>query len=122
MCHSPRPAPGEDEPLPPVAVDADWVAAGASNGRLLCFPLAEVKEGSGGKGAQLIKLDEADRLTTLALFDGQSLVVTGAARGKTELRAKLAGETLGKYKGKRARRGTLLHRNLVPTRLDGGAG
>ena len=59
------------QPLPPVRLQGTWVAVAADNGKLLAFPLEEMKILSGGKGVQLMKLEDKERLLAMATFDGQ---------------------------------------------------
>jgi topoisomerase-4 subunit A len=104
-------------PLPPVPTTGDWVAAAASNGKALVFPIEEVKEGTGGKGVQLIKLDAGEKMTALTVFDGQTLMVEGAGKGKRSGRLKLSGENLERYRTHRAKKGSLLEKGMVASRL-----
>jgi len=104
-------------PLPPVPTTGAWVAVAASNGKALVFPLEEVKEGTGGKGVQLIKLDAGEKMTALTVFDGQTLMVEGAGKGKRSGRLKLSGENLARYRIHRAKKGSLLEKGMVASRL-----
>ncbi|MBU4500314.1 MAG: DNA topoisomerase IV subunit A, partial [Gammaproteobacteria bacterium] len=104
-------------PLPPVPATGDWVAVAASNGKALVFPIEEVKEGTGGKGVQLIKLDAGEKMTALTVFDGQTLMVEGAAKGKRSVRLKLSGENLERYRIHRAKKGSFLEKGMVASRL-----
>ena len=104
-------------PLPPAPTTGDWVAVAASNGKALVFPIEEVKEGTGGKGVQLIKLDEGEKMMALTVFDGQTLMVEGAAKGKRSGRLKLSGENLERYRVHRAKKGCLLEKGMVASRL-----
>ncbi len=104
-------------PLPPVPATGDWVAVAASNGKALVFPIEEVKEGSGGKGVQLIKLDDGETMTALTAFDGQTLMVEGTVKGKRSGKLKLSGENLERYRVHRAKKGSLLEKGMVASRL-----
>ena len=104
-------------PLPPVPATGEWVVVAASNGKALVFPLEEVKEGTGGKGVQLIKLDAGETMMALTVFDGQTLMVEGAAKGKRSGRLKLSGENLARYRAHRAKKGCLLEKGMVASRL-----
>lgn len=106
-------------PLPPAPVIGSWVAVAASSGTALVFPLEEVKEGSGGKGAQLMKLAEGAQLSALAVFDGQTLIVSGLVKGKKPGGFKLSGEALEKYRSHRAKKGAMLDKELIATTLSG---
>jgi topoisomerase IV subunit A len=104
-------------PLPPVPATDEWVAVAASNGKALVFPIEEVKEGTGGKGVQLIKLDAGEKMVALTVFDGQTLMVEGAVKGKRSGRLKLSGENLERYRIHRAKKGSLLEKGMVASRL-----
>jgi topoisomerase-4 subunit A len=106
-------------PLPPSPLAGGWVAAAASNGKALVFPLEEVKEGSGGKGVQLMKLEANEHLTAVTVFDGQTLLVSGTLKGKRPGAFKLSGEGLERYRAHRAKKGTLLDKDMVATHLSG---
>lgn len=105
-------------PLPPVAVNgASWVAVTADNGRLLGFPLTEMKTLAGGKGVQLMKLEAGERLTALTCFDGQRLLVEGKSRGGRGASLVLSGAALEPYRLHRARRGHALDKLARVERL-----
>jgi len=104
-------------PLPPVPATGDWVAVAASNGKALVFPIEEVKEGTGGKGVQLIKLDAGEKMMALTVFDGQTLMVEGTGKGKRSGRLKLSGENLERYRIHRAKKGSFLEKGMVASRL-----
>lgn len=106
-------------PLPPAPTTGGWVAVAASSGKALVFAIEEVKEGSGGKGVQLIKLDDDERMTALAVFDGQTLIAEGAAKGKRGGSLKLSGESLERYRIHRAKKGCLLEKGMVASNLSG---
>jgi topoisomerase-4 subunit A len=108
-------------PLPPARLTGDWVAAAASNGRCLVFPLAEMKEGAGGKGVQIMKLEDGETLTALAVFAGQKLTVSGLGRSKKPASLTLGGVALDLLRAKRARKGQPLDKGIVANRLEDGA-
>ena len=96
-----------------------WVAVAADNGKLLAFPLEEMKILSGGKGVQLMKLEDHERLLALATFEA-SLQVEGKTRLGRPASVVLSGDNLEKYRLRRARKGQLLERIVRVERLDGG--
>jgi topoisomerase IV subunit A len=106
-------------PLPPVqlAPGLTWVAAAADNGKLLAFPLEEMKTLSGGKGVQIIKLEDQQHLTALTLFDGERLLVEGKSRTGKPASQTLTGAALIRYLLHRARKGHDLDKISVVTRL-----
>jgi topoisomerase-4 subunit A len=109
-------------PLPPVQLEANalWVAAAADNGKLLVFPLDEMKALTGGKGVQIMKLEANERLSALTCFDGQRLQLTGKNRAGKPGSASLNGEALEKYRLHRARKGHELDRLSRVEILTGG--
>ncbi len=98
------------QPLPPVRLLGTWVAVAADNGKLLAFPLEEMKILTGGKGVQLMKLEDKERLLALTTFDGQRLIVEGKTRLGRQANVTLNGEALEKHRLHRARKGHPLDR------------
>ena len=104
--------PGE-KPLPPSAMPAAellgaQLACLSLGGRLLVFPLEELKhQAKGGRGLTLMDLDAKDALVSVAAFT-QSLHVLGTGRGAKPKEETLKGNALAAYVGKRARKGKLL--------------
>lgn len=97
-------------PLPPARLMGTWVAVAADNGKLLTFPLEEMKILSGGKGVQLMKLEDKERLLALTTFDGQRLAVAGKTRLGRPAEVVLEGAALEKHRHQRARKGQPLER------------
>ena len=56
-------------------------------------------------------------MMALTVFDGQTLMVEGAAKGKHSGRLKLSGENLERYRIHRAKKGSLLEKGMVASRL-----
>jgi topoisomerase-4 subunit A len=106
-------------PLPPVQVVAslNWIAAAADNGRLLAFPLEEMKILSGGKGVQIVKLEDKERLTAVTLFDGERLQVEGKSRTGKPVSLVLSGVAMIRYLQHRAKKGHELDKLGVVYRL-----
>ena len=109
-------------PLPPVPVAETWVAAAADNGRLLVFPLEEMKELTGGKGVQIMKLEDGERLTALTCFDGTRLLVEGKTRTGRPVQIALAAAALDKHRLRRARRGIAAEKIARIERMGSAAG
>ncbi len=112
-------------PLPPVAVAAEadaslWVAAAADNGKLLAFPLQEMKTLSGGKGVQIIKLEANEHLVAVTLFDGERLLLEGHTRTGKPVSLTLSGASMDRYRLHRARKGHDLDKISVVSRLAAG--
>jgi len=96
----------EEKPLPPSLSDGQsQVACLSLNGRLLVFPLDELKlQANGGRGLTLIDLDAKDALVSVAAF-GDTLQLLGTGRGGKPKDEMLKGAALEPYAGKRARKG-----------------
>jgi topoisomerase-4 subunit A len=95
-----------EKPLPPTVADgATQVACLSLAGRLLVFPLDELKlQPNGGRGLTLIDLDEKDALVSVAAF-ADALQVIGTGRGGKPREEVLKGAALAAYQGRRARKG-----------------
>ena len=84
------------------------VAALSGEGRLLVFPLDEVKELSGGgKGVMAIKLHEGERLLGLRAAD-EGLKIAVIGRGDKRVTLDIKPSQLDHYRGARARTGRVL--------------
>jgi topoisomerase-4 subunit A len=98
--------PGEHV-LPPVTVQPSAharVACLSMSGRLLVFPLADLKrQANGGRGLTLIDVDAKDPLVSVTTC-ADALVVQGINRGKDKDET-LRGDALAHHEGKRARKG-----------------
>jgi len=95
--------------LPPTRIPeaARYVAALSGEGRLLIFPLEEMKELAGGKGVILIGLNGGEKLfAARAIVD--SATVMGIGRGGKVVEYAVAGGEIETYLGKRARKGRVL--------------
>ncbi len=106
--------------LPPVPVAAahTQVACLAADGRLLVYPLTELKlQPGGGRGLTLMDVDAATPLlsvTTLA----DSVKVLGSGRGSKPKEEVLKGAALAGYQGRRARKGRKVEGLLKVQRLQ----
>ena len=93
--------------LPPSAIEVSHtrVAGLSLSGRLLVFPLAELKrQANGGRGLTLMDVDHKDPLISVAAF-GDTLRVLGTGRGAKPKDESLKGAALAAHEGKRARKG-----------------
>ncbi|KQY81330.1 DNA topoisomerase IV subunit A [Pelomonas sp. Root1444] len=98
---------GETPLLAAVPGDAVALQLGAlsAQGRLLSFPLDELKhQPKGGKGLMLMDLEAKDSLLSIACFTTQ-LRVHGSGRGAKPREEMLKNQSLAAYAGKRARKG-----------------
>jgi topoisomerase-4 subunit A len=87
--------------LPPSPVDGmDHVAALSGDGRLLIFPLEQMKRLSGGKGVQIIGLRDEETLASAIAMKGPVARITGSFRNR---RKEWRSEE--RHLGQRARRG-----------------
>lgn len=96
-----------DHVLPPVPVGPahTQVACLALDGRLLVFPLDELKlQSNGGKGLTLMDVDEKSPLVSVATC-AEALKVLGSGRGGKPKDEDLKGAALAEHHGKRARKG-----------------
>ncbi|MBQ0931917.1 DNA topoisomerase IV subunit A [Ideonella alba] len=96
-----------DRLLPPVPVASTHanVACLAMDGRLLVFPLAELKlQSNGGRGLTLMDVDAKAPLVSAATC-GDSLRVLGSGRGGKDKDELVKGAAFAHHLGKRARKG-----------------
>ena len=79
----------------------DHLAALSEDGRLLIFPLAQMKHLASGKGVQIIALHGDERLRAVAVTQGVRVTIRGTARSRSKT---LLSED--RHIGQRARRGS----------------
>ncbi|HUF22158.1 MAG TPA: DNA topoisomerase IV subunit A [Burkholderiales bacterium] len=109
--------PGETPVAPFVYQEApgNYVAALSANGRLLLFPIAELKVLAKGRGMIVMGLDTGERLLAVAVSDQRTLSVFGTAqRSGKEKEVTISGDKLAHHVGKRARMGRVLPEKLKP--------
>ena len=106
---------GGETVLAPTAVGSlnqgGEVAVGASSGKVLVFPLGELKVMGKARGMQLMSLNGKDTLTMAAAYERPvaELTVTTTPSAKKKLtQVTLAGKELDAHRGKRARAGAAL--------------
>lgn len=107
--------------LPNYQAKAAEIAVASSAGKLLVFPLAEVKVMPKGLGVQLMSLKDHEKLVaaTAAAYPFGKLALTTEPAGKKRLTAMtLAGTDLQSYQGKRARAGTSLPEKAVTLTIE----
>jgi topoisomerase IV subunit A len=108
--------------LPPAGVAAAHtrVACLALSGRLLVFPLSDLKRQSGGgRGLTLMDVDAKDPLVSAATC-AEALLVQGAGRGGKAKEETLQRTALASHEGKRARKGHKIEGFVKPMRLSAG--
>jgi len=111
-----------EETLPPVALEPgpDHVAALSSRGRLLVFPLAEMREVQGGRGVIVMGLDGGETLLAVAPVRATRVVVQGATRAGKPATVVLDGDALAKHVSHRARKGALVSSRMKPSGIAPG--
>jgi hypothetical protein len=93
------------------------VAVLTQGGRLLLFPLAELKEMAKGKGLMLIDLAKNDEVVGVAVSAGQTLRIGGSGRGGKPVEQPLDARAQADFQGNRARRGQEIPFKLKPASL-----
>jgi topoisomerase IV subunit A len=111
---------GDEKMLPPAVTTSDMAAQVAClslTGRLLVFPLSELKlQPKGGKGLTLMDLEPKDALVSVAVF-GTALLVQGSGRGGKPKEELLRWAGLAAHIGKRARKGKAIDGFQKPQRV-----
>ena len=108
--------------LPPALVTPlhDRVACLSLSGRLLVYPLNELKlQPKGGRGLTLMDVDDKDPLLSVAACT-DSVRVVGQGRGGKPKDETLKGVALASHTGKRARKGHKIEGFVKPMRLVAG--
>jgi topoisomerase-4 subunit A len=108
-----------EQVLPPVAVQPAHrqVACLAADGRLLVFPLDELKlQPNGGKGLTLMDVDAKTPLLSVCTL-GETLRVAGQGRGGKPKDEDFRPAALAAYQGKRARKGRKVEGFPKPMRV-----
>jgi topoisomerase-4 subunit A len=98
-------------------LDADFVAAATTEGKLLLFPIAELPQLARGKGVQTIKIHRTpiapEKVVGVAVVPPDGTLVVHAGKRYTNLK----GADLETYIGKRAQRGLKLPRGFQSVTL-----
>ena len=104
-----------EQVVQPAKVLGDSVAAVSENGRLLVFPVAEMKIMSKGRGVIVMGLEAGESLVAIAVKNaGDSLLVEGVGKRGGTLPCKVSGADVEKYRLHRARKGCLLPVRMKP--------
>jgi topoisomerase-4 subunit A len=107
-----------EKPLIPAKVGAGGTAAAISqSGRLLLFPLAELKTMSKGRGTIIQDIPPKDELTAVAVGDGSEFTVCGTGRGGKPAEYRMTAKELAGHRGARARKGQPIASKIKPTGL-----
>jgi topoisomerase-4 subunit A len=112
----------DEEPLAPVAVSAgqDHVAALSAKGRLLVFPIEEMREVPRGRGVIIMGLDRSEKLIAVGLTTSSKVVVHGTNRVGKPTAVTIEGSELAKHLLHRARKGCLVAHKMKPIGLQQG--
>lgn len=107
----------DEEPIPPVALETglDHVAALSSRGRMLVFPLAEMREVPRGRGVIVMGLDGDEKLIAIGLAPAGKVTVRGTNRLGRTVTVTIEGEALARHLHRRARKGALAAPKLEVT-------
>ena len=107
----------DEEPIPPVSLETglDHVAALSSRGRMLVFPLAEMREVPRGRGVIIMGLDGDEKLIAIDLAPAGKVTVQGTNRLGRTVTVTIEGEALVKHLHRRARKGALAAPSLKLT-------
>jgi len=85
------------------------VACLSTGGRLLTYPVTDVKVlRSGGRGSTLMALESDERLSALVAYGPDGVLVRGTGRAAKAVERTMSGRELGNYDGARGRKGRLL--------------
>ncbi len=106
-----------EKPLQPAKAIGDTVAVISQTGRLLLFPLAELKPLAKGRGLMLIDLVDTDELVGVTVNNGESVTISGIGRGSKTTEVLIDRKNIVGYRGSRARKGHHLQSKLKPTGL-----
>jgi topoisomerase-4 subunit A len=110
-----------DQPIRPALFrpGAVTVACASLDGRLLTFPLSEMKIlKNGGRGVILMATDQADPLYAVAVYGAAGLVIQGIGRGQKAVMKTLGAQALLAWQGSRARKGSRFEPRVREPRLS----
>jgi topoisomerase-4 subunit A len=106
-----------ESPLAPAPLAGDTLIAASQGGRLLLFPVADMKVMAKGRGLMIMDLAKGDELAAVAVSDGQAVIVEGSGRGGKVTQWRATTKEIAGYRGARARKGQPLPTKLKPARL-----
>ncbi|MCF8174864.1 MAG: DNA topoisomerase IV subunit A [Burkholderiaceae bacterium] len=107
----------DERPVPSAPVLGDTVAVLTQAGRLLLFPVLELREMAKGKGLMLIDLAKNDEVVGVAVAGDRPLLIGGSGRGGKFVQQTLDVRGQAAFRGARARRGQEIPFKLKPTSL-----
>jgi len=106
----------DDWLLRPVLLGSETAGNGAlrfacltSGGRLLTYPVAEVKVlRSGGRGSSLMALEAGEQLAAVEAYGSPGILVRGTGRASKSVERTMSARELANYEGARGKKGRLL--------------
>jgi topoisomerase-4 subunit A len=104
-----------ERPIKPARVQGETVAAVSQGGRLLVFPLAELKVMARGRGLIILDLAAKDEMAAVAVGEGRGFTITGSGRAGKPAECSLGGRNLQPYRAARARKGQPIPARFKPT-------
>jgi topoisomerase-4 subunit A len=108
---------GEKPLLPAKVAVGTTVGAISQTGRLLVFPLADLKAMAKGRGLIVQEIGPKDEMVAVAVGDGGSFTVSGTGRGGKAMEFKVGARDMATYRSARARKGQQIATKLKPTGL-----
>jgi topoisomerase-4 subunit A len=112
---------GEADALlqPAIVGNGSLIMALGSNGKLLAFPVSEMKELSAGKGVIVMALnDDETLLSTSVLNEGAALLLSGTGRGGKASALAMKWDALQAFISRRARKGALVPVKFKAEKLE----
>ena len=105
-----------EEPLAPAGMSAtlDHVAALSAKGKLLVFPVEEMREVPRGRGVIIMGLERTEKLIAVGLTASSKVVVHGTNRVGRATAVVIEGNELTKHLLHRARKGCLVAHKMKP--------
>lgn len=99
-----------ETPLQPSKVNGANILAASESGRLLSFPVTEMKEMPKGRGVIIMGLDDGEKLAAVNVHDGKMfpIKVSGMIRGGKETVCEISDKDIEKYRMHRAKKGCLI--------------
>ena len=107
-----------EHPLAPAKTQGATLCAVSEGGRLLLFPLADIKEMSKGRGLMVMDLDKNDAMVGVTVNYGNFVTIEGAGRGGKASNVVVEGAELDSHRGKRGNKGAVLASKIKPTGIN----
>ncbi|HTJ96842.1 MAG TPA: DNA gyrase subunit A, partial [Rhodocyclaceae bacterium] len=106
-----------EQPLTPAKTTGATLCALSAAGRLLLFPLADIKEMSKGRGLVVMDLDKNDEMVGVVINYGNFVTIEGAGRGSKTSTVTIEGAELDGHRGKRANKGQMISSKIKPSAI-----